>query len=132
MLDWRHGDAVREAALERSRLAKAPHLPSRLNAAFAFLTRNEAEEFMKRNQSVFGLHFIYRVRLVDPSAPSHVTDWRLNMPLGAFRVDWADVYWVPWDTHTATIPGINVAAEGYGRLREFLTLSQLRVEERLN
>jgi hypothetical protein len=131
-IGWKHASALAEMAIELSRLSKYPHLPSRLSAAFVFLTREEADTFVSRNTAAFGLHFLYRVRLVDPTAANHVTDWRLNMPLGLFRADWADAYWLDIATQATAIPGVNGAAEGIGQLREMLTLSQLRIEERLN
>src|ERR1700722_11537841 len=102
---WTHGSALTEAALEQSRIATTPHLPSRMMALFAFVTVAEARMFVGRNTGDFGLHFLYRVRLVDPSKPCHITDWRLNVPRGTFRSDWADAYWWSWDTVTTPIPG---------------------------
>jgi hypothetical protein len=102
-----------------------------LNAAFVFLTREEAIHF--KTAEKWGAHILYRVELCDPSALSHVTDWRLLTPHGTLRPDWADAYWVGINSVATSIPGIDWAVATNGiPLREMLTLSQLRVKERLD
>ncbi len=131
-LGWQHSLALREMALEQARLAYNPDLPSRLDAAFVMPTLEEAQMFRANTQG-FQQHIIYRVTLCDPSARSHLTDSRLCMPQGAIRADWAVVYWLDSKAQAAAIPGIDWTAATKGiQLREMLTLSQLRVEERLN
>lgn len=129
---WRHNASVREAALEQSRLSRFSHRPSRLEAAFVCLTLPEAIAFRASNSS-FAFHKIYRVRLCDPSAASHITDARLCLPQGTFHADWADIYWMDHAAQASAIPGIDWAAATNGvEMREMLTLSQLRIEEALN
>jgi hypothetical protein len=123
---------VRRAELASARQT-ASHLPSRLDCIFAFLTLDEARLFASRNARDWAFHHVYRVRLVDPSALSQITDWRLNVPLGTFRPDWADACWLPWDSQTVSLPGVNsIGSDAIGQMREILTLSQPRVEEHLN
>lgn len=129
---WQHNHSLRETALEQARLATAPHLPSRLDSAFVIPTLEEAQRFRSTIQG-FQQHILYRVTLLDPNAPSHITDSRLCAPQGTLRPDWAIVYWLDVETQAASIPGIDWTATVRGvQLREMLTLSQLRVEERLN
>jgi hypothetical protein len=66
----------REHALEAARSARFANKPSRLAAAFASVDENEARSFSSRIPG-FSLHVLYRVSLVAPSAPSHLTDSRL-------------------------------------------------------
>ena len=129
---WAHPSARHEAALEQARLARFPAKPSRLDAAYVCPTVEDARSFRSVTPG-FGQHILYRVSLCDPNANSHTTDPRLCFPQGAFRYDWADAYCLDYDPAGASIPGINwpVATSGI-QLREMLTLSQLRVEERLN
>lgn len=106
-----------------------------MESAFVFLTLDEARAFRQQNsgQGGFGQHLLYRVSLSDPTALSHVTDSRLCVPQGAFRHDWADVYWMDFDAQAAAIPGIDwLAVTNRVPLREMLTLSQLVIEERLD
>lgn len=133
-LQWRHNEALREMALEDARRTRFPHRPSRLEAVFVFLTEQEAREFRSRNGG-FNSHLLYRVTLIDPSALSFVTDSRLCGPVGTLRPNWADVYWTGGDPAQMGIPGISdwkAATGGIVQSREMLTLSNLRVEERLN
>jgi hypothetical protein len=126
---WQHPHSLREMALEQARLATAPHLPSRMDAAFVIPTLQEAQTFQSGTQG-FQQHILYRVTLDDPSASSHLTDSRLIAPQGTIRPDWANVYWLNLGAQAAAIPGIDwTVTTG---LREMLTRSQLRVEERLN
>jgi hypothetical protein len=129
---WNHGFAIREMALENARRRGFDHLPSRMDAAFVFLTPDEARQF-RQTADGFHQHLLYRVTLSDPAAPSHVTDCRLCVPRGALRDDWANVYWLDVAAQAASIPGIDWSATTGGtQLREMLTLSRLRVEERLD
>jgi hypothetical protein len=129
---WRHGQTLREMALEDARIARFPTRPSRLDSAFVFLTIDEARNFRARSDG-FLQHILYRVTLVDPGAASHVTDSRLCTPHGDLRSNWADVYWIDYPVQAAAVPGIDWAAQIRAmELREMLTLSQLRIEERLN
>jgi hypothetical protein len=130
---WRHSEALKEMALEHARLSRFKDRPSRLEGAFVFLTVDEARAF-RANNSVFNSHILYRVTLVNPAAAFHITDLRLANPLGLFRSDWADVYWQPFDPATIAVPGIenwSSMTGGLVQVREMLTLSQLRIEERL-
>jgi hypothetical protein len=127
---WQHNFALREMALEASRLAVAPHLPSRMDAAFVFHTLEEARTFRSSMQG-WQSHLLCRVTLVDNNTPSHTVDSRLCAPQGAFRSNWADTYWL--DPNATAIPGIDwISATGGVQLREMLTLSKLRIEERLD
>jgi hypothetical protein len=129
---WQHSLAVREMALETARIAEFPHHPSRLDSAFVFLTVEEARQFRNSVQG-FGQHVLYRVALSNPEAASHLTDSRLCAPQGTLRPDWARVYWLDADAQAAAIPGVDwTAVTGGVQLREMLTLSQLRIEERLD
>lgn len=131
-LAWQHGHAFREMALEDARLARFPHRPSRLDCAFCFITDDEARRFRTSIQG-FAQHILYRVSLVDPKAASHVTDHRFCTGQGTFRANWADIYWMDFNAQAAAVPGINwTTAKGGHDLREMLTLSQVRIEERLN
>jgi hypothetical protein len=128
---WQHNQAIREMALEQARLARDPNLPSRMEAAFVMPTLEEARTFRANTQG-FQQHILYRVTLCDPAASSHITDSRLCSPQGTVRADWATIYWLDWQAQAAAIPGIDWTAAIRGvQLREMLTLSQLRVEERL-
>lgn len=127
---WQHTHALREMALEQARVERFPHRPSRLESAFVFLTVEEARAF--RASPGFQTHLLYRVSLLDPSANSHITDSRLCGPQGALRPNWVDVYWMDAGTQAAAVPGIDWTAVQPRDLREMLTLSQLRVEERLD
>jgi hypothetical protein len=128
---WNHAEAIKEMALEATRLARFKDRPSRLQAAFVFLTTDEAHRFRTRN-AIFVSHILYRVTLVNPSAASHITDALFSAPQGLFRHNWTDVYWQPLDQATTAIPGIeNWSAARPSPVREMLTLSPLRIEERL-
>ncbi len=67
---WKHDMAFREMALEDSRAYRFPHRPSRLDAAFVFLTVEEARNF-RQFINGFREHLVYRVSLCDPGARSH-------------------------------------------------------------
>jgi hypothetical protein len=93
-------------------------------------TIEEARDF-RRLIGGFQQHLLYRVTLLDAGAASHVTDSRLCAPQGTIRSNWADIYWMDFDAQAAAIPGVDwAAATGGLQLREMLTLSRLRVEER--
>jgi hypothetical protein len=129
---WQHNQALREMALENARLSGFQHRPSRMDAAFIFVTLDEAQRF-RQSVNGFQQHLLYRVTLCNPSSASHLTDSRLCAPQGTLRHDWATIYWLDVDAQAAAIPGIDWAvAVGGVQLREMLTLSQLRIEERLN
>jgi hypothetical protein len=136
-MGWRHDLAIREMALENARVLRFPHRPSRLDSVFVFLTADEARNFRSRIQA-FGHHILYRVRLADPSAVSHITDNRFSGPQGALHHDWADMYWRDFDPSNTVVPGIDnwatAAANSPGGLicREMLTMSRLIVEERVD
>jgi hypothetical protein len=74
------------------------------------------------------------VSLISPDLPSHITCHGLIDPHGSLRANWADVYWLDADAQAAAIPGIDWAAVAPHvlKIREMLTLSHLRVEERLD
>lgn len=129
---WNHPSSRHEAAIEQARMARFPAKPSRLDVAFVCPTADEARLFRAATPA-FGQHILYRVSLCDCSALSHIADPRLCSPQGTFRCDWADTYWLDYDPAGASIPGINwpLATNGI-QFREMLTLSQLRVEERLD
>jgi hypothetical protein len=128
---WQHGQALREMALEAARLASHPEKPSRLDAAFALLTLDDARKF-KAIQG-FQQHIIYRVTLVNPNAASHLTDHRFCAPQGTIRPNWADIYWMEVTEQSAAVPGMDWSAViGGVPLYEFLTLSRLKVKERID
>ncbi|MBR2535620.1 MAG: hypothetical protein IKE66_06060 [Hyphomicrobium sp.] len=132
-MGWRHSFAYREMALESARLTRFAHLPSRLDAAFVLLTLEEMREFQRLNSANFQNHIQYRVTLCDEKAASNVTDSRLCNPAGSLRADWADVYWLDIKAQSTAIPGVDWATAAVpAQLREMLTLSQLRIEERLD
>ena len=70
--------------------------------------------------------------MVTPTALTHISDWRLCHPQGPIRPDWATVYWLDVTAQATAIPGVNGVADRVGQCREVVTLSQLRVEKRLN
>jgi hypothetical protein len=107
-LSWQHNCAMREAALEIAREDNAPSAPSRLEAAFVMLTEGEAR-FFQQHTNGFQNHLLYRVALVDPAAKSHIADSRLCGPVGNFRNNWANVYWLPYDAQGSAIPGLDWA-----------------------
>lgn len=137
---WVHTLAVREMALETYRLAHHPDLPSRMEAAFVFLTVEEANALKVGEggqRTGFEQHCLYRVRLTVPYAPSFVADHRLVAPVGPLRHDWAELYWRGLDTNgnprfQQGDAAVNVPADGRGPYREMLTLSPLIIEERLD
>jgi hypothetical protein len=125
-------------ALEAARLRIAPEKPSRLNAAFVFLSVDEANRFRypaPPQRSGFEFHALYRVALREPDVPHCVVDWRLVNPVGDLRPDWAEAYWADASAGrpAAPIPGVDWAmAMGTFPHREMLTLSHLVIEERLD
>jgi hypothetical protein len=128
---WAHNYSLREMALEDARVARFPDRPSRLDSAFVFLTLGEARN-IRIHSGGFQQHILYRVTLIDPEAVSHITDSRLCGPVGTVRCNWADVYWLPYAAQAAAVPGIDWGAQVRTmELREMVTLSQLRVEERI-
>lgn len=130
-LQWTHNLAIKEMALEEARLRRFPHRPSRLESAFVFLDTMEARSF-QRTTAGFQQHVLYRVSLIDPAAPWHVTDTRLSAPVGTLRSDWADIYWIDFNPATIAVPGIPdwiAATEGNIQQRELITLSDIRIEE---
>jgi hypothetical protein len=112
---WQHQQAVREMALEDARKTRFSNCPSRLDAAFVFLTEQEARELRNRIPG-FQAHLLYRVTLVNPQASSIVVDHRFCGPTGGLRSDWPNSYW-SGVSHTQTTD------------REMLTLSPLRVDQ---
>lgn len=131
-VQWQHGQAFREMALEDARVSRFPHRPSRLESSFVCPTEQEARDF-RSNINGFQNHILYQVALCDPSATSHLTDSRLCGPVGSIRSNWADVYWMDIDAQASAILGIDWAAVAAKlQLHEMLTLSKLRVEERLD
>ncbi|MET4233750.1 hypothetical protein ABIA85_007050 [Bradyrhizobium sp. LA6.10] len=128
---WTHNLAIREMALEEARLLRFTHRPSRLDSAFVFIDMIEARNFRLRIPG-FQNHVLYRVSLLNPAAPSHITDTRLAGPIGTLRSDWADVYWMDFNPATISVPGIDnwsEATNGYVQEREMITTSDIRVEE---
>ena len=128
--EWQHNNAITEMALEESRINKFSHLPSRLAAIFVFLTIKDALLFRSRQGVAFNAHFLYRISLSNVNAPRHIADWRLIVPSGRLRSNWADAYWLPLDVSSLD-PEINSSAfdPHIGQLREMLTLSPIRVVE---
>jgi hypothetical protein len=127
-----HPEYQREIALENARLAKYPHKPSRLKAAFTSVDAGEAKAFRARIPG-FTHHILYWVELAEPHAPSHLTDTRLGKPQGTQAYDWADLYWRDYDAAAIEIPGIGswVGATNGIACREIVTLSPLIIRERL-
>lgn len=130
-----HPDFYREMALENARFHRFEHFPSRLDAAFGFISIPEAIDFRSRIPG-FVHHILYRVSMLAASASSCLVESRLCGVQGTPRHDWADSYWLnarpvsdasPW---VPVVPGI----DGWPipPSREVLTLSQLRIEERLD
>jgi hypothetical protein len=112
---WAHTLAIREMALEDARKVRFAHLPSRLDAAFVFVTEQEAHDFRAR-VSGFQAHLLYRVTLVDPAAAAFLVDHRFCGPTGGLRSNWPDSYW-------SGVPASQTTD------REMLTLSSLRVDQ---
>ena len=128
---WQHTLAMRECALEDSRIARFSHRPSRLESAFVLPSLDEAK-FFRNQTNGFQQHILYRVSLCDDGASSHITDSRLCSPQGTLRPNWADIYWLDLEQQASAIPGINWLEVVNGvQLRELLTLSKLRIEERI-
>lgn len=128
---WTHNLAIREMALEEARRLRFPHRPSRMDSVFVFVDVFEARNFRGRIPG-FGAHILYRVSLVDPTAPAHVTDTRLAGPAGTLRPDWADIYWSDFNPATIVVPGIDswaAATDGNFQERELITTSDIRIEE---
>ena len=129
---WSHTYAWREAVLEQERLDSCPTKPSRLQAAYAFLTREEAELF-RATVHGFQTHHLYQVALESPQAPAHIADWRFCQPQGAFRLNWANAYWHDWENSRPSIEGIDWTHPDLARnQREIITLSNLIISERLD
>jgi hypothetical protein len=128
---WLHGAAVREAALESARVVRFPSLPSRLDSIFVFPTQDEAN-FFRQTEQAFAFHHLYRVCLRNADAPSLVTDWRFIVPIGKFRHDWPDLYWAGTAVQASSgfVPNRNNRPPG--QCREMLTLSPIRIEQRLD
>ena len=130
---WRHTLALREMALEQSRVTKFPDRPSRLDAAFAFATLSEANTFRQVNANGFGNHILYRVTMLSPDLPIHITESRLCGPAGNLRENWADAYWLDEAAQPTAVPGLDWQQfTGGTPMREVVTLSALQVEERLS
>jgi len=128
---WTHKQALRETALEESRLRIDPSLPSRLLAAFAFPSLPEARWFAANHDGYQGP--LHRVSLVETTASSYVGQVRLSSPIGTVRPFWADNFWTARDMASANLPGVHEQAP-VRRVycRELVTHSPLRVEECLD
>lgn len=122
---WNHTLAIREMALESARSASFHHFPSRLDCAFAFPTAEEAVAF-RNSEGGFSLHVLYCVTRTDPQAATSIGRMDRVSPDGELRHDWATVY---WEAMTPIEDGMTIGA---GAGREILTLSPLRIEERLD
>jgi hypothetical protein len=129
----KHARAMHEMSLERARVAKFEAVPSRLSSAFAFLSLPEARAFRQEIGEPFASSILYRVSLDNPDAPSHVADYRQVNPRTIDDPSWPDCY---WQRHNDLPTGAD--AEAIERMvaqkslaREMLTLSALRIEERL-
>lgn len=135
-----HTLALREMSLEAYRLAHHPGLPSRMEAAFVFLTVEEANLLKVgdgRQRTGFEQHCLYRVRLAQPDASSFIADARLVAPIGPLRHDWAGLYWrglnEQGQAHFREDDSlVNVFTNDRLGYREMLTLSPLIIEERLD
>ena len=122
---WNHTFAIREMALEAARLANFENLPSRLDSCFGFASLTEAQTFQAQIGG-FQTHLLYRVSIIDDTPIVGLTDSRLCGPSGELRHNWADAY---WNGMTMVEQGAEIAD---GTWREMLTLSPLRIEERLD
>jgi hypothetical protein len=122
---WSHNLAIREMALEAARVACFPNMPSRLDSCFGFVSLDEAQAFRAQING-FQTHLLYRVSIEGDAPVIGLTDSRMCGPNGALRHDWADAY---WEGMTLIEHGADVAE---GTLRELLTLSPLRIEERID
>ena len=131
---WAHPCAMREMALESCRVKDFPHRPSRLEAAYVFLTPEEANRFRLAVPG-FAYHCLYGVSLREPDALSFVTDHRLVSPQGNLRADWCGSYWMGVDPEGVPIhiPGakpLEVREFALsGPYREMVTMSALIIEE---
>ena len=124
-LGWNHPAAFREMALESARLFRFAQCPSRLDSGFGFVSLDDARAF-QQTVNGFGTHILYRVRLTDGNAVTGITEWELCGVNGVMRHDWADAYWLAMKL----LPNSETEVGGTGR--EVLTLSQMRIEERLD
>lgn len=122
---WNHNLAVREMALEAARLASFENLPSRFDSCFGFASLAEAQAFQAQING-FQTHLLYRVSIVGDAPIVGLTDSRLCGPGGELRHNWAEAY---WNGMTLVEQGADIAD---GAWREMLTLSPLRIEERLD
>src|SRR6516225_4549681 len=104
-----HTHWQREQALEMARAKNYPNKPSRLEAAFVSVDVAEARSFRARIPG-FTFHVLYRVSLLDPASPSHLTDTRLSERQGPAHYDWANLYWSEYDPSKIVIPGIGTLA----------------------
>lgn len=127
---------LREAQIEDMRRRYFGYFPSRLDAAFAFLTQEEMRNFQSRN-AAFSIGIAYRVSLQNPEASSAVGLLSAVSPpkSGGFIIDWAYRYWesvATYDAKTGSIMGEVATHEIDGdHTREIFTLSPLVIEERL-
>jgi hypothetical protein len=112
-------------ALEAARLARFENFPSRLDSCFGFVSLAEAQAFQTQING-FQTHVLHRVSIIGDAPIIGLTDSRMCGPTGELRPDWADTYW----TGMAVIEQGAEVAEG--TWREMLTLSPLRIEERLD
>jgi hypothetical protein len=112
-------------ALEAARLARFPNFPSRLDSCFGLPSLAEAQAFRGQING-FQTHLLYRVSIDGDAPVIGLTDSRLCGPNGALRADWADAY---WEGMTLVEHGAEIAD---GTWREMLTLSPLRIEERID
>ncbi|WP_218972768.1 DUF2441 domain-containing protein [Neopusillimonas maritima] len=118
---------ARELIMERVRLQVAPHLPSRLNCCFLFTS--DVAAFHGAADLTTGLlaPCIYKVELVNPSAPSCFGDYDTVRTIDEKRffesvTQVAQQYWASASTGQLR----------EGCLPEFLTLSPVRVVQKIN
>jgi hypothetical protein len=123
-----HTQWIREHALEEARVKNHADKPARFAAAFTFVDEKEARSFRARIPG-FQFHILYRVSLLEPDAPSHLTDTRLCDRQSSMDYDWADLYWHTYDPTKIFIPGKGSLADATGGItcRELITLSPLKI-----
>jgi hypothetical protein len=117
----RHPEWNREQILERIRQAEFSALPSRFESVFFFSSKAAADKYRVMPGSA--LLVMYKVELLDPSAPQHEADWKGT---GPYEDDgkWARRYWS--GDVMPDRPGLPGALS-----REMLAVTALRVIRRV-
>lgn len=130
----RHSAFLSESLLESARQQSFPDYPSRLDAAFACLSRIELDRFAS-NADQGGLNIKYRVCLEDPNQKAVVANCEASrppvmenvVPSLEWGMQWAGKYWATAHSWRAACPLLLDQP-----IREVVTLSPLRVLERLD